>query len=201
MAVARPYGFEVDFVWKPISWSAASFFVIILKFIFTPIFKSKFSKKILGTKKICFQSHIFADDFNVHRWDAASDLYTWRCKGLNLSYQIESWVKINIHARVGDDFLYFWLYSCLRLRDNGWPQHTQRLSLYKHPSENFNSRLEYQLTCFNSHAGGVRYCLRWRNGRFAVYENRTLKMTFFGVKEFFRMNFYLKNGCTCISGW
>ena len=28
-----------------------------------------------------------------------------------------------------------------------------------------------------------------------VYENRTSKMNFFGVKEFFRMNFDFKNGC------
>ena len=38
MAVARPYGFEIDFVRNPISGSAAWFFVIILKFIFTHIF-------------------------------------------------------------------------------------------------------------------------------------------------------------------
>ena len=37
MAVARPYGFEIDFVRNPISESAAIFFVIILEFIFTPI--------------------------------------------------------------------------------------------------------------------------------------------------------------------
>ena len=38
MAVARPYGFEIDFVRIPISGSAAWFFVIILKFIFTAIY-------------------------------------------------------------------------------------------------------------------------------------------------------------------
>ena len=120
--------------------------------------KSKFMRKYsLTPKKFHFRSLIFmnqhtcifnfADDFSLHPWYADFDLYTCRCKGLNLSYQIESWVKINIHARVGDDFLYFWLYSCLRLRDNGWPQHTQHFYLNKHPSENFNSRLEYQLSC------------------------------------------------------
>ena len=41
MAVARPYGFEIDFVWNPISGSAAWFFFIIFKFIFTPIFGTK----------------------------------------------------------------------------------------------------------------------------------------------------------------
>ena len=37
MAVAQPYGFEIDFVRNPISGSAARFFVLILKFIFTPV--------------------------------------------------------------------------------------------------------------------------------------------------------------------
>ena len=41
MAVARPLGFEIDFVRNPISGSAAWFFVIILKFIFTAIFEIK----------------------------------------------------------------------------------------------------------------------------------------------------------------
>ena len=45
MAVARPYGFEIDFVRNPISGSAAWFFVIILKFIFTPIYQIKISEK------------------------------------------------------------------------------------------------------------------------------------------------------------
>ena len=38
MAVARPYGFEIDFVGNSITGSAAWSFVIIPKFIFTPIF-------------------------------------------------------------------------------------------------------------------------------------------------------------------
>ena len=38
MAVAQPLGFEIDFVRNSISGSAAWFFVIILKFIFTAIF-------------------------------------------------------------------------------------------------------------------------------------------------------------------
>ena len=45
MAVARPYGFEIDFVRNPISLSAAWFFVFILKFIFTPIFDIKIYEK------------------------------------------------------------------------------------------------------------------------------------------------------------
>ena len=44
MAVARPYGFEIDFVRNLISGSAACFLVIILKIIFTPIFNISFSK-------------------------------------------------------------------------------------------------------------------------------------------------------------
>ena len=46
-AVARPYGFEINFVRNPISGSAAWFFVIILKFILTALFESNFMKKII----------------------------------------------------------------------------------------------------------------------------------------------------------
>ena len=54
-AVARPNGFEIDFVWNPIDWSEAWFFVIILKFIFTPIFEIKIhEKKSLTEKKNSF---------------------------------------------------------------------------------------------------------------------------------------------------
>ena len=45
MATAWPYGFKVDFVRNPISESAARFFVIILKFIFTLIYEIKISEK------------------------------------------------------------------------------------------------------------------------------------------------------------
>ena len=59
MAVARPYGFEIDLVRNPISGSAASFFAVILKFIFTPNFKIKIhEKKFLHTKKFHFQRPI-----------------------------------------------------------------------------------------------------------------------------------------------
>ena len=55
MAVARPYGFEVDFEVDPISGSAALFFIIILKFIFTPIFEIKvYERNFLTRKKISF---------------------------------------------------------------------------------------------------------------------------------------------------
>ena len=60
MAVARPLGFEIDFVRNPISGSAAWFFVIILKFILTPIFEIKVhEKKFLDTKKISFSKPDF----------------------------------------------------------------------------------------------------------------------------------------------
>ena len=60
IAVARSYGFEIDFVWNPISGSAAWFFVIIIKFIFTTIFEIKIhEKKFLGTKKISFSKPDF----------------------------------------------------------------------------------------------------------------------------------------------
>ena len=45
MAVARSYGFKIDFVRNPISGSAARFFVIILKFILTLIYEIKIFKK------------------------------------------------------------------------------------------------------------------------------------------------------------
>ena len=41
MAVARPYGFEIDFVGNPLSVSRAWFFVFIFKFILTLIFEIK----------------------------------------------------------------------------------------------------------------------------------------------------------------
>ena len=52
MAVARPNGFEIDFVRNPISESAALFFVIILKFIYKPIFEIKIYQKM--TKVLVF---------------------------------------------------------------------------------------------------------------------------------------------------
>ena len=59
MAVAQPIDFEIDIARNPISGSAAWFFVIILKFIFTAIFQIKKScKKFLGTKKFQFQISI-----------------------------------------------------------------------------------------------------------------------------------------------
>ena len=54
MAVARPYGFEIDFVRNPFSWSAAWFFVIILKLIFTAIFDIKIHEEKSLTEKISF---------------------------------------------------------------------------------------------------------------------------------------------------
>ena len=62
MAVARLYGFEIDFVRKPISGSAAWSFVIILKFIFTAIFEIKIhEKKFLDTKKISISKADFSE--------------------------------------------------------------------------------------------------------------------------------------------
>ena len=60
MAVARPLGFEIDFVRNPISGSAAEFFVSILKFILTSIFlirihgKNVFDTENFLTPKILF---------------------------------------------------------------------------------------------------------------------------------------------------
>ena len=61
MTVAQPLDFEIDFARNPFSGSAAWFFVIILKFIFTAIFELKniSVKKFLGTKKISFSKPDF----------------------------------------------------------------------------------------------------------------------------------------------
>ena len=53
------HGFKIDFVENPVSESAAYLFVIILKFIFTPIFEIKISKKILKTEIIIFSKADF----------------------------------------------------------------------------------------------------------------------------------------------
>ena len=53
MAVARPYGFEIDFLRNPISWSAEYFFIFIIIFTLKLIFGVKiYGKKILGSRKI-----------------------------------------------------------------------------------------------------------------------------------------------------
>ena len=49
-AIARPNGLKIDFMRNPIFELAKLFFVIILKFISTPIFKIKIQKKILFRK-------------------------------------------------------------------------------------------------------------------------------------------------------
>ena len=60
MAVAWPYGFEIDFLRNPIFRSAACFLIIILKFILTAIFYIKIHEKnSLTPKKFHFQSPIF----------------------------------------------------------------------------------------------------------------------------------------------
>ena len=60
IAVAQLLDFGIDFAKNPISGSAAWFFVIILKFIFTDIFEIKNNvKKFLGTKKISFSKPDF----------------------------------------------------------------------------------------------------------------------------------------------
>ena len=60
MVAARPYGFRNDFLRNPISESAAWFFVIILEFIFTPIFEINIhGKNSLTQKKFHFRRSIF----------------------------------------------------------------------------------------------------------------------------------------------
>ena len=62
MVVAWLNGFEIDFVRNPISWSAAWFSNIILKFIFTPIFEIKIHEKnSLTPKKFHFRDPILTN--------------------------------------------------------------------------------------------------------------------------------------------
>ena len=75
MAVARPYGFEIDFLRNPFSGSAVWFFVIILKFILTPIFEIKIHvEKFLDTKKISFSK---SDFHNKHRFSWITSRFAW----------------------------------------------------------------------------------------------------------------------------
>ena len=121
MAVALPYGFQIDFVRNPISGSASWFFIIILKFIFTPILEIKIhTKKFFDTKNFHFRSPIFINsafwpgnfakmghsgsNFDFHRTLAnfISKLYPWpkiknnrgqiSLEGKNLSF----WVKFQL---------------------------------------------------------------------------------------------------------
>ena len=73
MAVARPNGYKIDFVRNPISGSAAWFFVIILKFIFKPIFEIKIHEKnSLTPKKVYFRRPIFINQ-HIFLWSKSQD--------------------------------------------------------------------------------------------------------------------------------
>ena len=74
MAVAQPLDFEINCARNPIFGSAAWFFIITLKFIFTPIFEIKiYEKNSLTPKKIHFRSLIF----RPHSGQTASLGNTW----------------------------------------------------------------------------------------------------------------------------
>ena len=66
MAVAQPYSFKIDFVRNRISGSAARYFVMILKFILTPIFEIKsHEKNSLKPKKIIFEAQFSGTNFHL----------------------------------------------------------------------------------------------------------------------------------------
>ena len=68
MAIARLYGFEIDFVGNPISGSAAWFFIIISKFITTPIFEIKiYEKNSLAPKKFIFEARFDSTSMLIWR--------------------------------------------------------------------------------------------------------------------------------------
>ena len=65
-----PIGSKIDFKGNPIFETAARFFVIILKFIFTSIFEIKIhEKKFLDTKKISFSKAVFEAEFEYEKID------------------------------------------------------------------------------------------------------------------------------------
>ena len=110
MAAPWPYSFKIDFVRNPISWSAAWFFVIILKFIFTAIFQIKIhEKKILDIKKksrskifsvlICLVIKISLNWLNSKTFSiidfynlcskCGSTFVSWRCYGIYILLKIK----------------------------------------------------------------------------------------------------------------
>ena len=75
MAFLRSNDFEIDFMRNPIFGSAASFFVIILKLIFTSIFEIKiYGKNFLDTKKFYFWNPIF---INQHILNEVNHNFLW----------------------------------------------------------------------------------------------------------------------------
>ena len=54
--IARQFDFEIDFMRYPYSGLSSQFFIIILKFIFKPIFVIKIDEKNSGHQKFYFQS-------------------------------------------------------------------------------------------------------------------------------------------------
>ena len=66
MAVAQPLDFEIDFAKNSISESAAWFFVIILKFIFTAIVEIKnHVKNSVAPKKNSFSNPDFCKPIHI----------------------------------------------------------------------------------------------------------------------------------------
>ena len=64
--LVSPNSYEIDFATNPISYIAAYFFIINLKFIFTPFFKIKISEIIFLTRKLSyFRRPIFIKQHNV----------------------------------------------------------------------------------------------------------------------------------------
>ena len=88
MAVAQPYSFSIDFVRNPISGSTAWFFVIILKFIFTPIFEIKIQeKKFLDNKK-------FRSEFSSSRIFKKIEIFYFKSQKFRIfSRSSEFWLK------------------------------------------------------------------------------------------------------------
>ena len=68
MGLLSPIGSEIDSLGYLILESVAGLYVIILKFIFTPIFEIKLhGKKFLGIKIISFSKPDFPDSVGVER--------------------------------------------------------------------------------------------------------------------------------------
>ena len=105
MAVARPYGFEIDFLRNPFSVSTSWFFVIILKVIFTPIFVIKiYAEKFFDTKRISFSKSDFLTpkiSFLKTHFHKLTDSCNHASVEVNSSFNF-SWFFLILHSNLSE---------------------------------------------------------------------------------------------------
>ena len=111
VAVARLYGFEINFVRNPISGSDTWIFIMILKFIFTLIFEIKIhEKKFLDTRKISFSKPNFhkptyATPTAYVISDPASASLKKTCQEINLLVSIKNESSHKIDLKLKSSFI------------------------------------------------------------------------------------------------